>query len=263
MSSIPKRTINKENEIIFTIARMNPPTPGHLMLIKTMMQLALQKGLSQINIILSSTIDNEKNPLECEEKRRYLYGGVILKAKQELLRENPSYDDAIEKMWVEIICMNDDVDINIHGKHPILSKISYILNYLYGYPRPGIKMFLVIGGDRIDSYGFVIQSLTSKTPIVNCEVIGLSRPEGAMSATYIRSLALSGTLEKKNEFFMYMQQLGINKDDIQSIYDQIKENITKFGGKKSKKNRKIRRLKKSKKSKKSKKTRKSKKNKKT
>jgi hypothetical protein len=109
------------------------------------------------------------------------------------------------------------------------------LNNLYGYPRPGIKMFLVIGGDRIKSYGFVIQALTSKSPPVDCEVIGLSRPEGAMSATYIRSLVLSGTQQNKQEFIARMKELAINDADIQSIYDQIKTNITKFGGKKSKK----------------------------
>ena len=64
--------MNDENFIIFTIARMNPPTSGHTLLIKQMIMEALSRGLTQINIILSATIDDKKNPLDCNEKRNLL-----------------------------------------------------------------------------------------------------------------------------------------------------------------------------------------------
>ena len=76
-----------DNTVVFTLARMNPPTPGHIQLISVMMEKAIEIGVKNIYILLSSTIDNEKNPLECEEKRFILYGGMIDKIKQELYLE--------------------------------------------------------------------------------------------------------------------------------------------------------------------------------
>ena len=70
-----------DNIFLFTIGRMNPPTPGHIQLISVMMEKAIEIGVKNIYILLSSTIDNEKNPLECEEKRRLLYGNGINAAK--------------------------------------------------------------------------------------------------------------------------------------------------------------------------------------
>ena len=40
------------NTIIFTMARMNPPTPGHLELIKTLIDQALRLKVNKVFIIL-------------------------------------------------------------------------------------------------------------------------------------------------------------------------------------------------------------------
>ena len=44
-----------ERTIIFTIARMNPPTPGHLLLIKTLTTEAIERDVNDVFIILSKT----------------------------------------------------------------------------------------------------------------------------------------------------------------------------------------------------------------
>ena len=67
-----ENTINNENTILFTIGRMNPPTSGHMMLIRKMMLYALNNNLTQINLILSGSVDNKKNPISCTEKRNLL-----------------------------------------------------------------------------------------------------------------------------------------------------------------------------------------------
>jgi len=210
--------MNQIENIVFTIARMNPPTPGHKELIKTMFQKAAELGSARINLILSSTVDNKKNPIECEDKRMIIYGNVIDKIKTEMNQAT------VDNIMAEIVCMNDTIDEK-YGKHPILSKINYFLDK-YGYPQKPVKMYLVIGEDRMDSYGFILDFLLKMSPPVSLEVIGLSRPEGAMSATYIRNLATSGTEKDKDEFFQHMRELGIQSaSDIELLYDKIRDNI--------------------------------------
>jgi len=215
---------NPENEIIFTIARMNPPTPGHKLVIKTMIEKALELGLSQINIILSSTVDNKKNPIECEEKRMILYNHAIPEIQKELAEERPEYAEQIANINAEIICMDDKTDKR-HGSHPIFSKVNYVLCDLYNCSRKGAKMYLVIGEDRKDSYDWIIESLASREAPIDVEVIGIERPEGAMAATFLRGLALSGDEEDRELFFQHMRELGIPDYEINSVYRQIQQNI--------------------------------------
>jgi len=218
------RTINNEKEIIFTIGRMNPPTSGHVALIELLMNTAIQKGLTQINIILSSTTDSEKNPLECEEKRMLLYSGIIDTIKQKLSKEFVDIAHKINAMNVEIICMNDDTSMDFES-NPILKSVEYILS-LYGYPREGLKMDLIIGQDRKDSYGFIGTFLSQKSPPVAFDdSIILQRSEGAMSATYIRGLATSGTSENKQSFLEHYASIGIPAERAEEIYQQIRDNI--------------------------------------
>ena len=52
--------INHEDIIILTIGRMNPPTTGHLLLIKEMIYKAIEDNLTRINIILSHSEDRKR-----------------------------------------------------------------------------------------------------------------------------------------------------------------------------------------------------------
>jgi len=266
---------NPENEIIFTIARMNAPTPGHKLLIKTMMIKALELGLSQINIILSSTVDNKKNPIECEEKRMILYNYAVPKIQKELSEEYPENVTQIEEMNVEIICMDDETDSR-HGSHPIFSKVNYILFDLYNAEEKGVKMYLIIGEDRKDSYNWILEALASRETPIDVEIIGIDRPEGAMAATFLRGLALSDLSGDRDLFFEHMRELDMPDFEIENIYQQIRDRIkptvkratsasvtasararartTARGLKKIRKTRKTRKAKKSNKTKKGKRT---------
>jgi len=110
--------IARERIVYVTIGRMNPPTTGHKGLIKTMIKMALIDGLTQINIILSSTVDSTKNILEDESKRKYLYemiqpsiySEVIAELREEFKEEPDKISEFMEllgKFWVEIVCMKD------------------------------------------------------------------------------------------------------------------------------------------------------------
>lgn len=62
-------SINYEpkNSFIFTFVRMNPPTPGHLLLIKNLIDTALKVGSEKAYIITSSSMDG-KNPIPCNRE---------------------------------------------------------------------------------------------------------------------------------------------------------------------------------------------------
>jgi hypothetical protein len=195
---------------LFTIGRMNPPTPGHIQLISVMMEKAIELGVKNIYILLSSTIDNEKNPLECEEKRRFLYGNGINAAKeivskkwntkiQEETQEQEkktlfSQLNILNLLNVEIICFNDETEPE-YGSHPIMSKIRFILDKFFNYNANNennneeIKAILVIGEDRGNSYNFIKDALNNYQPPIDVTIDVVERPEGAISATIIRQLA--------------------------------------------------------------------------
>ena len=218
---IVNNNINYENTILFTIGRMNPPTSGHLLLIRKMMLYALNNNLSQINLILSATMDNKKNPISCPEKRN-LFVFFLLSHQKELLKiENPSLSSKIDNLQVKIICMDDIVNPE-YGTHPIMKSIFYILKELYGYPRENIKMILFIGQDRENDYLWIKKILYEKNPSIFLEINGLERPKDAMSATYIRQLAID---EKWDEFKKEMLFIGLDENTIFSLYNEIKEKM--------------------------------------
>jgi hypothetical protein len=52
------------NTFIFSFVRMNPPTPGHLVLVKNLIDKAIELGSEKAYIITSSSLDG-KNPMPC------------------------------------------------------------------------------------------------------------------------------------------------------------------------------------------------------
>jgi hypothetical protein len=53
-----------DNTLIYSFVRMNPPTPGHLEIIKTMIDKAIDLGVNKTYVITSSSLDG-KIPLPC------------------------------------------------------------------------------------------------------------------------------------------------------------------------------------------------------
>jgi hypothetical protein len=53
-----------DNTFIFSFVRMNPPTPGHLVLVKNLIDKAIELGSEKAYIITSSSMDG-KNPMPC------------------------------------------------------------------------------------------------------------------------------------------------------------------------------------------------------
>lgn len=107
---IPERTI------IFTIARMNPPTPGHLQLIEKLINEAITRNVKEVFIILSRTIDNDENPIPCTEKINILgnephniTNTMITLLKTSMITKRPNLEDKINEMMVHVICVPEPI----------------------------------------------------------------------------------------------------------------------------------------------------------
>ena len=188
------------NTIIFTIGRMNPPTPGHMGLIKNLIERAIQFGENKVGIILSHSVDSEKNPLECKEKREFILSGMTDALKNQMKREGQFPPDKIDEIQVIIVCMDDPTPEEF-GKHPILKSFNALFSQ-FGYEKP--NAYLIVGQDRAIDYGWIQKSLGDK--ILSYQVEPLDRPEGAMSATEMRGYIKRG---KYDTFMGKMKETGI------------------------------------------------------
>ena len=234
------------NTIIFTVGRMNPPTPGHMGLIKNLIERAIQFGENKVGIILSHSVDSEKNPLECKEKREFILSGMIDALKQQMKREDQFPPDKIEEVQVIIVCMDDPTPEEF-GKHPILKSFHALFSQ-FGYENP--NAYLIVGQDRAIDYDWIQKSLGDK--ISSFQVEALPRPEGAMSATEMRGYVKSGQYDT---FLGKMRETGIPDEKSNELYEKVtfglsrppplKKKPTKKGGKtnKRKKQRRTRRRK--------------------
>ena len=221
------------NDIIITIGRMNPPTTGHMKLIEKMMVTALETNVKKIYIILSATVDHEKNPLECIDKRKLLLNFIIDKVKNNIIEKQTNNKTKIDKIIIEVICTNDP-KIKINAKNPIFKTILFMIQ-----ENNPSNIQLIIGEDRIDDYNWIEDYIK---PVIFLKPIDVNRktkkkskdPENendskdqenekeAMSATKMRNLAISGNFD---EFSKEMIPTGIDDEHIQEIYDTIRTQI--------------------------------------
>ena len=156
-----------DNTIVFTIGRMNPPTPGHLFIIQKLIEQGIQKNVEKVFIILSKTNDNNENPIPCPEKQSMLghYDDasrtMINSLKKEMIdnTEDEGIKERIYKMIVDIICVPED-----KGATPFTSLINIVKSKS---EIPDLNLFLIIGGDRENMLDSVTDVMFKKYPNVN------------------------------------------------------------------------------------------------
>lgn len=190
---------DKKYDIIFTIGRMNPPTTGHIGLINKMKEMAKMNGLKDIFIILSHSHDISKNPLSCNTKREFL----------KIMNESSMSD-----INVHLLCMDDDI-FKQYSSHKVIAPVLYLVNNYN--PK---KMLMIIGEDRGNAYGWIkniLENPENPKPVgLDFEV--LERPEGAMSATFIRSLVRDNNLR---DFVKLQMAAGLSKDKAIELFTNI------------------------------------------
>jgi len=218
--STPTRTSASSannDSVLFTIGRMNPPTPGHKKLIQTMIVEALRKTDSVVFVNLTSTVgsntEGKINPLQCKDKKRIVQK-MIEQIKIELV--GSEYDPAdIEALQVIVNCA-DDKDIK-HPSRPnqipdlligMFNKLSKIGSYNQKMTNGLVNFRLYLGEKDYGKFDWLKNTYpfydkTSKTQY-DLESIKVSRPPGDMSATYLRNL----TIRDDDKFLEAMKALA-------------------------------------------------------
>jgi len=181
--------------ILYTVARMNPPTLGHVTLIENMMEEALRQNVKKIHIILSSKMDRKKNPLHPEDKRYLLESYGIPRAKTDLVLRLPHQAEPIENLAVNIMLTHE---YSQHFRNDILGTVQELL---LGRNR-GEKVIFMTG-----EKGFPVDKGT--------EVILLDRTKHPISGTMVREAAF----ESYEAFAAYYP--GLSENDLKWMYEDI------------------------------------------
>jgi hypothetical protein len=212
--------------IIFTIGRMNPPTIGHLLLIKELMEeKAKEGGPGNVYIILSRTL-NKKNPLPCETKKGLIEGeGEIRGMITRIQEENPE----LANINVVIQCME------MHTMGPLPQEQQHFQDCLQ-ISNPILKqickirvdnpettnMLLVVGEDKGNTFDWLKPILENAIPSIHLDIKHLARPQGAMSATLVRK-----TVTDRNwpAFQAMYSNSGLSEQRVAYLYQQLSEQL--------------------------------------
>jgi hypothetical protein len=146
--------------IIYTVARMNPPTLGHVSLIENMMEKAVHRNVKKVHIILSSKVDDKKNPLDPYDKKYLLEIWGIPRAKTDLVLRFPRHAEAIQELAVNIMLTHE------YSQHFPNDVFGTVQELLLGRTR-GEKLIFMTGekGFPVDKGTEVILLDRTKTPI--------------------------------------------------------------------------------------------------
>lgn len=241
------------NTIIFTISRMNPPTPGHLLLIKKLIEEAMRQNVPKVYVILSKTNDNNENPIDCQEKINILgkndndMNNMVLGLKNQMKTDlerqelEPSIlqniRNKIDRTEVFFICVSPSQLSPIFPLYDIVRNYSEI---------PNLNLFMIVGDDRAEFLDTIVDSFLFKIPNINSvngqileredmaafknlspeelsRVVIEEMPVSAFSASFVRKLVKLGMKDKFDDVYRpYLRQEQINH-----LYEIISEGLDK------------------------------------
>lgn len=238
--------MSNDNTIIFTLARMNPPTPGHLFLIRRLIEEGLYKNVNNVYVILSKTNDNNENPISCQEKMNVLGDPhdpirktMINVEKQNMIQNetNPEIKQKIKNINVNVICVPD-----IKRATPFTPLIEIINSKT---DVNNINLILVIGEDRQNLLDSLTQFFLKWDNIHSIDGIILPReemneykelskhpeklnsinaaniPTNALSASFVRNIVKN----HKKELFVELYKSYLDVSQIEKLYTDILNGI--------------------------------------
>jgi hypothetical protein len=226
-----------DNTFIFSFVRMNPPTPGHLSLIKTMIYKAIELGSDKVYIITSSSLDG-KNPLPCSSEaipkpknktdaailsqmqanliyKSSILDKMIASYKQQLLNNEPdeSIKSKIQNISVIVICSTGNPFGFIHN----IIKTDFVEK---GISK--INMFFIVGRDRADFLDTIIDNFSQRDYINSISGLVLPR-EGmeALKSTGMGTRSISD-IDPSEYSASFVRNLVKNnqKEDFTQVYSQ-------------------------------------------
>lgn len=233
---------NDEDNIIFTMSRMNPPTPGHLFLIENLIREGIKKETNKVYVILSKTNDNNEDPISCENKINALgnvddFNSMTQKLKEDMINgeENEYIREKIKNIDVIYLCVKPEQK----------SPFSPLFDIINTFPNEiKLNLFMIIGDDRkelLDSIsstflfnndkinsvdGLILERPSmgkyknmSKSELQNLNISDV--PIGAFSASFVRNLIKYDLKDKFED--VYKNYLSADKID--NLYQQVKEGL--------------------------------------
>jgi hypothetical protein len=233
MSRTSKIGYTNENTLICTLARMNPPTPGHLFVIRKMIEEAITHDVDHVYVILSKTNNDNNNPITCQMKKQVLGEGeygvsnkMINSLKKKMINEASykSKSSQIQNIAVNMICVPEGT------KQTPFDQIYPIIKRLKG----GVNIIVVVGKDREDMM-YSISDFYLKMDEVNSvdghafsrsetevpTTVTISKVSQEMSGNYVRKLVRNNDKETfKSVYSPYLDELNI-----ENLYAKIKEGI--------------------------------------
>lgn len=160
--------------IFFTIARMNPPTPGHMKLIKELISKAAENKEKDVFVILSRTM-NDENPIPCDKTSQNISKSFMLEnlensLKQNMIREYPQKSQEISQVNVHFRCIAE-TDFE---KTPFQT-LRQIVNENLREPIKFIKLFVILGMDRSSMIESISNVFLKDESIISVESTLLQR----------------------------------------------------------------------------------------
>ena len=248
---------DNNNTIIFTLARMNPPTPGHLYLIRRLIEEGIQKNVDTVYVILSKTVDADENPISCPEKINILGSNksvvdsmiyVLIRQMINEIKNNNSLNEIQKNAYIEKLNNMNVVSICVPDipRATPFTPIGRLIQLKENANINEIHLFLIIGDDRAnildniaDVYFFNNDKIKSMDGLVlnrldmttfkklnpeELSIIDISTvPIGAFSASFVRNLVKYGLKEKFNNVYSpYLNQLKIDE-----LYNSIQRSFQK------------------------------------
>jgi nicotinic acid mononucleotide adenylyltransferase len=237
------------NTIIFTSSRMNPPTPGHMRLVRRLINEAISKNINDVYIILSISRD-KKNPLDCETQKKIILGIMIEELKRRMIEESLSNEERIKKiqeMTVNIECSENNnvlgqlkkiIDekaapfsnegerkrllINLFGVygHDRIETLDTIKNLFYDGDYPILKSIsgVILKRDSHNASPSPSSSSASSSADASSPI-----SENALSGTIVRNLVNSNNREVfKN---IYKPWLNNDDDDSEKLFHDIEQGL--------------------------------------
>lgn len=246
MSARPDVEYRPDNTIIFTLARMNPPTPGHLYLIQRLIEEGINKNADRVYVILSKTNDNNENPIPCSEKINVLgtaedVAKTMVKAIKEQMKtrtDDEVMKRKIDNIIVENICVPDQ-----KGATPFTPLFS-----IAGSKKdvPDLNLFLIIGDDRANMLDSITDTMFKWENVRSVNGLILERPNmgefkklssdpeallrldmskipvGALSASFVRNLVKN----RMRDQFIQLYTPYLDESKIPVLYESIMEGLT-------------------------------------
>ncbi len=252
----------REN-IIFTIARMNPPTPGHLLLVRRLIQEAITTGTDKVYILLSKTDNDKENPLDCRYKQSILGNeeeldltDTMIENEKQIMIDETTDEDLRERIrQIKVI-----TKCAVHGS-PV-SLISPLIKSTE-YEGKRLNLFLIIGIDRKELLDSIIKSFSKQSNVDSVGGIALTRPDmerykslsprslttididtvpvEALSASFIRKIVMNDLKVHFDKIYSrHLSQVKINElyKSIQSVLLSPNSSNSKTGKRKPNSNNK-------------------------